>query len=359
MNILMLINWKLHCFKDDNDDYQPADKLIFGQKYWFFRYFSDDYNVDIIDKSSYWLLNFLEKRILKFYLWQAIKAFIRSGKYDIIISHGAQSAVVLSLLRSLFCKKRPPHIVIDIGCFNGGRENKLELFLLSVVMAPITSVIYNSRIQEQYYKDHFPYIKRSFIPFGVDTDFFSPLGIPEQDYIISFGTIKRDYKTLLKAWNKVYNKGKCRLMIVGSKGLKRWQTMFKDVDFLEFVSTKKLKLLIESARAVVIPLFPFNYANGQKSVLESMALKKVVFVSNVPGISDYVDDGINAILICPQDVDDLANKLADFFNGLVNTNMIREEAFRSVRYKYNERIMSQKIHAVINCFYNPDENPSH
>jgi glycosyltransferase involved in cell wall biosynthesis len=359
MNILILVNWEVHHLRYDCDEYQPPNKLVLDKKYWFFRYFPESDKVDVIDNTSNALVGFIEKRILKFYIWQAIKGFIRSSKYDLIISHGAQSSLVLSLLRCLFRRNNPPHIVIDVGCFNGGRENKLELFLLSMIMAPVTSLIYHSRIQEQYYKDHFPYIKRSFVPFGADTDFFSPLGLSEQDYIISFGAIKRDYETLLKAWNKVANKGKCRLLIVGSKVFKRSGAMCKDVDFMEFVPIKKLKVLIESARAVVIPLFPFKYANGQKSLLEAMALKKVIFVSNVPGISDYVDDGKNAILVYPQDVDDLVNKLSNFFNGLVNTNMIKEEAFKNVRYKYSEEIMAQKIYEAIKCFYNPDENSSH
>ena len=118
MKILMLVNWKIsYDEKEATKSKQPPDYYISGEPYWFFRYFKEIPQVDVLDISSFsWLENF-EREKLRFYVWQTLRAIPKIGKYDLIISHGMQSAVVLSLLRRLF-KTKAKHMVFEIGSFN-------------------------------------------------------------------------------------------------------------------------------------------------------------------------------------------------------------------------------------------------
>ena len=86
MKILFLPNWQVHCLDEDDNSIQAPDKHIKGEKYWFFKYFPADTEVDIIDIRRTNILHKLEKKI-KFYIWQAILAFFKSKNYDVIISH--------------------------------------------------------------------------------------------------------------------------------------------------------------------------------------------------------------------------------------------------------------------------------
>ena len=53
MKILMLVNWKVAYENQIPEGKQPPDYVVPGQKYWFFRYLSDDICVDVVDILSF------------------------------------------------------------------------------------------------------------------------------------------------------------------------------------------------------------------------------------------------------------------------------------------------------------------
>ena len=120
MKILMLVNWKVEYCDSPPEDRQPPDYVENGKKYWFFRYFQDDVDVDVVDIRSFPALEKIEKDRLRFYVWQTLKVLPRLNQYDVVLSHGMQSGIVLCLWRRLFGKGRYRHIVFDIGAFNSG-----------------------------------------------------------------------------------------------------------------------------------------------------------------------------------------------------------------------------------------------
>ena len=132
MKILMLVNWKVLSCKETPNDKQPPDYRVEGEPYWFYRYFNQKDDVDIIDISSVsWLENF-EREKLRFYVLQALKAIPKLHKYDLIVSHGMQSAVVVCLYRRFF-RGKEKHIVFDIGSFNSAAESGSALKLMQFI----------------------------------------------------------------------------------------------------------------------------------------------------------------------------------------------------------------------------------
>jgi len=91
MKILMLVNWKVKYCDAKPDDRQPPDYKIEGEDYWFYRYFKKKPEVDVIDITSFPLLENFEKNKLHFYIWQAIKAIPKLNQYDLVVSHGMPS----------------------------------------------------------------------------------------------------------------------------------------------------------------------------------------------------------------------------------------------------------------------------
>ena len=64
MKILMLVNWKVAYENQIPEGKQPPDYVVPGQKYWFFRYLSDDISVDVVDIRSFpWLERFEKEKI--------------------------------------------------------------------------------------------------------------------------------------------------------------------------------------------------------------------------------------------------------------------------------------------------------
>ena len=106
MKILMLVNWKVERCSQPPDDRQPPDYVAEGKPYWFYRYFQTLVQVDVLDVSSFPALERLEKEKLRFYVLQALRAIPKMNRYDLVVSHGMQSGVVVSLFRRFFPGKR-------------------------------------------------------------------------------------------------------------------------------------------------------------------------------------------------------------------------------------------------------------
>ena len=171
MKILFLPNWTVNYLNVDKKELQAPDKYIKGQRYWFFKYFPQDTNVDIIDIHKNNILHGLEKK-LKFYIYQAFLAYRVMRKYDIVISHGAQSGIVLALLRLIFGKGNTIHLIFDIGGMNGGKTQGVSTKLIQLAMKSNPYIIGHSSVIKDNIKQTYPWLtdRTKIILFGVGLD---------------------------------------------------------------------------------------------------------------------------------------------------------------------------------------------
>ena len=349
--ILMLVNWDVHLMKNHNGEKQSPNVIFPDEKYWFFKHWPDEnIKVDVIDFCKLPIINHIERWWLKFYVIQTLKALPKIKNYDLIISHGAQSGVVLAFLRSLLGSKLPPHIIIDVGCFNGGRSKKLELLPLNYAVKSLAGVISHNSFQKDYYQENIPYLsdKNLFVPFGADSEFFKPLDLGTEDYIISVGYIKRDWDTLLKAFENLNSDVKLKLVGAGDKSrLKISPKIQGRVECLPYIPIQELKEEIARAKFMVIPLPYYKYSFGQMTLLQGMAMRKAIIVSKVPGVEDYVRDGKNAVFYKPQDWQDLKDKMEMLLKDEKLTDKIARNARLSIESKFNEKNLAENLHRAV------------
>jgi glycosyltransferase involved in cell wall biosynthesis len=340
----------MYYLSKDTDSIQSPDKVVYGKQYWFFKYLPDDIDIDVVDFTKLPIFHYVEKRIFKFYIAQSLRILPYFKNYDIIISHSAQSAVVFAFLRSLIGEKNPPHIVIDPASFNGGRDNFLELLPIKFCARSINGIIYHSKIQYKYYKKHLTFLldRTQFIPFGVDVDFFKPMDLLVEPYILSFGYLYRDYHTLLRAW-KLLDKESVELRIVGINDIGRWKldSFPKNVKIFPKVPISILKEMIAKALFVVIPLPYYEYSYGQMSLLQSMSMGKAVIVTKTPSTIDYIEDNFDAIGTVPYDEQDLAQKIRKCLDDKDFVYRIGKNARSTVLKKYNEKLMAERIYTFV------------
>jgi glycosyltransferase involved in cell wall biosynthesis len=352
MKILFLPNWTVHHADADIESLQEPDKYIKGKKYWFFKYFPEDTQVDIIDIRKKNLIHRIEKKI-KVYVWQAILAFRADNRYDIVISHGAQSGLVYSLLRTITKRKSPKHVIFDIGGMNGARENKIENNMIAFALKSNPYIICHSKIIieniKKTYKSLLP--QTSFIPFGVNPDEFKRDDtIETEDYVFSFGAGKRDYDTLLGAWQSA-NKENNKLKIAGIN-THRLQKGDDSVVLLGYVSVNELKLLIQKSKFVVIPLPVFNYSYGQMSFLQSMCLGKTVVVTQTPSSVDYLENENGAFFVKPYNVNDLKDKMELLLSNMDLLAENNKKARTYITANFTEKRMGENIYEYINTSMN-------
>lgn len=343
----MLVNWKVEYSDKVPGNKQPPDYYVKGQPYWFYRYFKEVPLVDVIDVSFFKWLEKFEKNKLRFYVWQALKAIQKLHKYDLIVSHGMQSGVVISLWRKLF-KGKAKHIVFDIGSFNSAAESGFALKLMQSASKSIDWIIYHTNSQIDYYKNFFPHIvdKSTFIKFGTDLDFFNPeqlLDSEDKDkYIICVGYSKRDWTTLVEAYKCLNTNIKLRL--VGHV-----EDKFKGIEGVEqidFIPIKDLINQIYNAKFCVLPLESFNYSYGQMTLMQQMALGKCVIAARVPSLVDYIEDGKTAIMYAPKNVEDLASKMQMIIDDDSLMNEVAQQGQQFLLENCNEKIMAREIEKV-------------
>lgn len=343
MKILMLVNWKILYGNTVPQDKQTPDYYIEGMPYWFYRYFIKKPEVDVIDISSFKLLEDFEKNKLHFYIWQTLKIIPKLGNYDLIISHGMQSGVVLSLWRRIFNIKAK-HIVFDIGSFNSAAEKGFALRLMQFASRSIDGIIYHTSSQIQYYRKYYPWIlpKSSFIRFGTDTDFFNLDNMEDSadkgTYILCVGYAKRDWNTIAKSYEKL--KTNINLRLIGHV-----ESNFNKpgIEQIPFMPIKDLVKQMYNARFCVLPLESFNYSFGQMTLLQQMALGKCVITSKVPSMLDYIEDGRTGIFYEAGNVDELADQIAWAIKESDEIEEVGKNARNWVEQYGNEESMAKEI----------------
>jgi glycosyltransferase involved in cell wall biosynthesis len=342
MKILFLPNWRVHFLTKDQDDIQAPDKYVRGKPYWFFKYMPD-VKVDIIDFQKQNILHLIEKKYLKNYFYQSLKAFLKRKNYDVIISHGAQSGLFYSLLASLFnMGNNPLHVIIDIGGMNGSRINHYETPFIRMALKSKPAIIYHAKSQIELYNKAYPELLpiSRFIQFGVDIEYFAPKNVETENIVLSFGYYKRDYDTLIRAWGEVQTDA--RLKIIGTEGKTTDRVLYSGK-----VSINQLKEEITKSLFVVIPLQVFNYSYGQMSFLQSMAMGKPVIVTKTPSSVDYLIDGQGTYFVDPYNVNDMAEKIHFLLSHQESLSEFGALARKQIVDQLDEKIMAINMYEFI------------
>lgn len=344
--VLMLVNWKVRFCAKKPADLQPPDYYVEEEPYWFYRYFKDDWDVDVIDVRSLPAIESFEKNKLRFYVLQTLRAIPRLGQYDLIVSHGMQSGVVLSLWRRLFMTKAK-HVVFDIGSFASASERGAALKLMQIASKSIDGVIYHTSSQINYYREFFPWLtdKAQFIPFGTDLDFFQDGNVKafegESPYFTCIGAGKRDWETLVNAYSQCDTN--VRLKIIGHV-----DEGFSDVhgvDMIPRVPVKSMMSYIKGALFCALPLEVYNYSYGQMTFMQQMAMGKCVIAAKVPSLVDYAEDGRSALFYEPKNVDQCRRVLQKVLSDAEFRDSIAHEAPKWLEENRNERLMALAIEA--------------
>lgn len=339
----MLVNWKVdHCeIKPKNK--QSPDYVVNGEKYWFFKYdFCNDIQIDVIGTECSWNSKF-EKKFLHFYVWQSLKAYKMSNKYDLVLSHGAQSGIFLAFLRRVFGKRGCKHVLIDVGSFNSasaknGLIEKFEKF----ASKSIDGVIIHESNQINFYKKYYPWLvgKSRFIYYGAETNLFirENKEVTDKKYVICVGTAKRDWKTLLEAYKLLHNK-QFTLLILG----KRLNTKEEGVLCLDSVSVEEMIDLIQKSFFCVLPLENLNYSFGQMTFLQECLLGKAVVAARVDSIIDYGIDNKTCLFYEPNNYFDLSQKLNELSNNSEKRENIGCQAKKYILENFTEEKMGYSI----------------
>lgn len=356
MKILMLVNWKIEHCDDIPEGMQPSDYNCPQEKYWFFRYFKNDVSVDVVDISAPKIIEKIEKRV-RFHFFQTFKILFSLKKYDLIFIHGSNSAMLLCALKRIFHLKTPPILDVDISSFHQADKSGIIYKLAQFSSKAFDYMVYHTSSQSDYYREHFPWLvnKSKFIPFGVDHDYWLHKSYSTEeyagDYIVCVGYRKRDWNTLLKAFENANISED--LYLIGNPDLKCNNPKVK---VLPFIPIDTLMHYIVNSKYSVIPLDDFNYSFGQMTLLQQMTLGIPILAANVPAISDYAKNSNGGILSYKAyDFEDLALKLEEMSSK--NLKELSEMGLKNVsatQTVLSEKHMAENFENICQALYNKE-----
>ncbi len=391
----MVVGWEVKPAEKDDLRKYPADLLLPGQKYWFFKHWQEDNcKIDVMGYKEIPLLSWIEKKVLHFHLFQSLRVLPKMKKYDLLIFFHSQIGIIPALFKSIF-KIKTPLVLIDVEGL--GRKNKwyVRPFIRKALQG-IDQLFYLASIQKEDYQRYYPEIvgKSAFLPLGIDLTRFSSngdlvavrswrtshgkegagrrAGCPTyeksntclrvgrapspaiaEDYIVSIGyqgSDFRDWKTLLRAYGRL--KTKTKLLILGKEKFDPEEIENEKVpDGVEFAGKKDLQTMNEitsRARFVVLPLPERRHAFGQMTLLGCMALGKGTIVSKVSSVTDYLQDEKDGMLFEPYNTDDLAEKMRLLLDKPALAKKLGKKAQLTVKKNFSEPLMAEKLRESLN-----------
>lgn len=162
------------------------------------------------------------------------------------------------------------------------------------------------------------------------------------DYFLYLGRLSREkgILTLLKAINSL--QGSTKLKIVGKGQLEEEivdyianNRLENYIEMLGYQGGEELEDIIRKAMFVVVP--SEWYENFPYAVLEAFAYGKPVIGTNIGGIPEQIDDGINGYLFKYKNTSELAEKIIYLIDNSEKIVEMGKKAREKVELKYNSQ----------------------
>lgn len=303
---------------------------------------------NLFDTTWYSWARQLEKQI-KLDLVEAIYAVNQLPQHNIIFSSSEKMAIPLAALLSI-TKRKIPHIVMAHKLSSG-----LKSYLPYIwnFQKKFDYIISDCRFQVDYAIKQLgvPESKVAFIYHNVDRHFYRPLKLDTEDYILAVGQEQRDYETLLQAIDGTGVK----LVVVASSP---WSTsrieMSKvgETTVLSHIPYRELRTLYAKARLVVTPLIDVDYAAGNSSVLEAMAMAKPIIVTRTKGITDYVIPNETGVYVSPENPAELRDAILSLWDNHRKRDRLGANGRQAIEEKMNLDIYVSKIADIMTKLVN-------
>lgn len=155
-------------------------------------------------------------------------------------------------------------------------------------------------------------------------------------FIVAMGSANRDYATLIEAMRGLPQ----RLVLIASPRSLAGLDIPANVEVVNGLTSQECRVLAQRARINIVPLADVATASGQVTIVEALRMGRPLIATRGVGSVDYIDDGLNALLV---DAGDIAS-LRQAITRLWDEPMLREMLSRNA-LAYAEANLSDEMAA--------------
>jgi glycosyltransferase involved in cell wall biosynthesis len=273
----------------------------------------------------------------------------RLNQESVLIATTQTFGLIMGLLRKLGLL-RARVIFIVMGAMPLRMSRRWMRFVGWILGAVEIAAI--SESEAEYLRARLPTQKSlSYLPFGVDTQFWTPDPSAKQDdYVISIGNDwNRDFTTLVQAWLPEFP----RLLIItqlpvdtaGKTNIEvrngNWrQQLISDVD---------IRSLYQCCRFAVLPIRQTIQPAGQSACLQLMACGKAVIFSNIQGLWDSrsMQGEETCLLVAPGSVFELQAAVRRLLREPGLAERLGRQANIAISRNFSTNAMSHAIEMLV------------
>ena len=185
----------------------------------------------------------------------------------------------------------------------------------------------------------------SFLPFGIDIDFYPAQVYPQDPLVLSAGGDRdRDTASLFEAFRLVK-----RAMPAARTVVQTGSNIPPPigVEVVPRLAHAELRALYGMASVVAVATRPNIHASGMTVALEAMATARPVVITGTPGIEDYVQDGRTGRLVPPNDPERMAESILDILSSRVEAEKLGLNGRARVEREHTTELMAQRLAKII------------
>jgi 1,4-alpha-glucan branching enzyme len=302
-----------------------------------------------------WMLQHLIGGILTFK--EALKQFLKGEQFDLIHVHGR----IAALLTTLSVRNEPLVYTVHDEFPMDGISSSIERFIRCASYTNVEArivrranhvIAVSQNVKRELIKRwRIPEDKVTYIPHGVNTEFFKPAK-KKQPIILFVGRLsnRKGVHQLVEAFAKA-NLDRYKLILVGD-GEERMSIKRKvnelgiknKVKMLGYIPVSLLQKLYAEAEILVLPSIvePFGIV-----VLEAMASGCIPIVTKSAGVAELIENNKDGLLVEPNDVEALCYKI----KYLINNSELRRIMAKNARKKAESSLSWENVaHRVLRVY---------
>lgn len=291
-------------------------------------------------------------------LWRDVRLAARlyrtSRDYDVVVTGTDRPAMAFAVLQRLLRRRRKPHIVL-FAFWNlpaGPLTRRIKRAIYGLLVGGVSRVIVFGRRQVELYADRLglPKAKLALLPYHT-TVHPTPLHpvhyeVRHGDYVFAGGDTARDYATLIEAV-----RGTSWRTVIATLRPDRFDraTLPPNVEVLRATHEEFMRWIAEAAVAVVPLQKGLVQSGGQQTFLNAMYMGKAVIVGDDNSADEYIENGVDGVIVPPGDQAALRAALARLLGDRVLAERMGARAAEKARLFSPDRFVRGVLDLAEEC----------